>query len=535
MPDESQTSEERPASSPPKTAEAVVRQRSRVSAVWLIPLVAVLIGAFLVYKTFSERGPTVKIHFKTAAGLEAGKTQVKYKDLQMGLVTDIALADDISHVIVTVDFAKEAEDYLTENTRFWVVKAQVSAGRVTGLGTIFSGAYIGIDPSTEGRPVREFTGLEVQPVVTSDDPGTQFVLRSPTGGSFDVGAPVYYHRIHVGEVVSYELDESGDFVTVRIFVHTPHDTRVKTHTRFWNASGLDVELDAGGIRVNTDSLTSLLIGGVAFDNPDNLETGEEPPEGHVFPLHSSRHEALIQSYTIRRPYLLHFHESVDNLTPGAPVLFQGIQVGRVLDVRLELNPKTLVFRIPVLIQIEPERVTSREEITADPETRMKRLIEKGLRARLKTGALLTGKKEIELVMVEVTEPTPVVADGKYIEIPTIPAPLGALAANLGDIVKRLDQVPLEEIGDNLNRSLARLAATLENTERLTGQIEAELLPNVNAAAADASALLSPTSPVNAELRQLLVELTEAARSIRLMADYLERHPEALIRGKEGDR
>jgi paraquat-inducible protein B len=503
----------------------------RISAVWAIPLVAVLIGAFLVYRTFSERGPTVTISFKAAEGMEAGKTKIKYKDLELGTVDSIVLADDLSHVSVGASFVKGAERYLTENTRFWVVRAQVSAGRVTGLGTLFSGAYIGMDPSTEGKSQRDFVGLEIQPIVTAGEPGTLYTLRSETGGSFEVGAPVYFAKIQVGEVVSYELSESGEFVLVRVFVREPHDARVGANTRFWNASGIDVTLSAEGIKLDSDSITSILIGGVSFDTPKAVEAGDALPADHVFHLYENRTAAFQQSYGIKRRYSMHFDGSVDGLSIGAPVKLRGIQLGTVEDVRLQFDPRTNLSRIRVLVDVEPERILPKAQVAADPEEGLRALVKTGLRARLKTGSLLTGQQEIELVVIEGAEPAEVGRVGGYLDVPTVPTPLEALTSNLARIVDRVQRLPLEDIGNNLDRSLANLAGSLENTEKLTARLDAEVLPALTAVANDANALLSPTSTVNTELRQLLIELRDAARSIRLMADYLEQHPEALIRGK----
>jgi paraquat-inducible protein B len=521
-----------PASS---VAEAVVEHHSRPSTVWLIPLVAILIGAFLVYRNFADRGPRVTISFESAEGLEAGKTKIKYKDVELGLVDSITLAEDFSHVIVSAELVKSAEGYLTENTRFWVVRARVAAGRVTGLGTLLSGAYIGVDPSTEGKRRREFKGLEVQPVVTSEDLGTLFAMRSTSGGSYQVGSPVYYRHIRVGEVVSSHLSESGDYVEVQAFVQAPHDDRVRTNTRFWNASGLDVSLGAEGVRIDTASVTSLLIGGIAFDTLDTLDTLEdaaEPSKGHVFPLYANRSEALSRTYAIKRRYLLRFEESVGGLSQGAPVVFQGIQIGRVLDVKLEFDPEKTEFQVPVLIEIEPERIGSAELADDDPMPRVRILVERGMRARLKSGNLITGQKEIELAMIKDAEPAQVKTGGRYPEFPTVPTPFDQLTSNVASIVERLNKIPFEDIGANLDQSLARLSATLENTEDLTRKLDEDVMPGITASAQGASELLSPTSTFSTELRRLLLELGQAARSLRLMADYLERHPESLVRGKE---
>jgi len=518
-----------PASS---VAEAVVEQHSRPSTVWLIPLVAILIGAFLVYRNFADRGPRVTISFESAEGLEAGKTKIKYKDVELGLVDSITLAEDFSHVIVSAELVKSAEAYLTENTRFWVVRARVAAGRVTGLGTLLSGAYIGVDPSTEGSEERDFTGLEVQPIVTSEDLGTIFAMRSTSGGSYQIGSPVYYRRIRVGEIVSSKLSESGDSVEVQAFVQAPHDDRVKTSTRFWNASGFDVSLDAEGVRVDTASVISLLIGGISFDTSETLEDASAPPRGHVFPLFRNRQEATSRTYTVKQRFLLSFDESLEGLSEGAPVMFFGIKIGQVLDVKLEFDRDTLEFTLPVLIEIEPERIQRRQELAADPEAQVQALVDRGMRARLKSGNLITGQKEVELVILDDAEPAQARTVGRYLEIPTVPTPFDQLRSNVTDVVARLSKIPFEDIGANLDQSLVRLSATLENTEDLTRKLDEDVMPGITASAQGASELLSPTSTFSTELRRLLLELGQAARSLRLMADYLERHPESLVRGKE---
>ena len=247
--------------------EAVVQTRSRISLVWLIPLVAAAIGAWLAYKAYSEQGPEIAISFKTAEGLQAGKTKLRYKQVEFGVVERIELSPDISKVIVTARLEKGSEKFLTDKTRFWVERARVSAGSVQGLGTLLGGAYIGIDPVATGKPTNEFTGLEVPPVVTAGEPGRHFMLHAKELGSVEVGAPVYFRQIRVGEVVSYVLDDSGASVDIQIFVEAPHDQRVRENTRFWNASGVNVSLGAGGLQIDTASLTSILIGGIAFENP----------------------------------------------------------------------------------------------------------------------------------------------------------------------------------------------------------------------------------------------------------------------------
>jgi paraquat-inducible protein B len=514
---------------PGGVAEAVIERRGRPSVIWVIPVVALLAGAFVAWRAYSERGPAITIRFATAEGLEAGKTKIKYKDVEVGLVESIELSEDLSGVAVRAQMVRDFAPHLTENTRFWVVRARVAGGQVSGLGTLFSGAYIGVDPVREGARSREFRGLDEAPVVTTDEPGRQFTLRSYRAGAFEVGTPVFYRRIQVGEVVSSELDRSGEFVTVRIFVHAPHDERVRSETRFWDASGFDVSMSAEGVKVDTESVASILIGGIAFDTRG--DGGEPAAADAVFALHESRAASERPAYTRRVTWLLHFDQSVRGLTPGSAVEFRGIRVGEVRDVRLEYDADTQSFQIPVLVDVEPERIARVEE---DPELRRRaldRMVEAGMRAQLRSGNLLTGQLVVALDMHPKAEPAEVDWSGPYPELPTIPTPLEEITGSLTAIVQKLDRVPLDEIGADLRDSLAAMA-------ELTRQINQDVVPRLNDALASAdrtlasaSGMVGADSPVNQELRRALVELTETTRALGLAADQFEREPESLIWGR----
>lgn len=499
-------------------SEAVVTTRSRPSIVWLIPLVAAVVGAFVAWRTYSELGPKIEIAFESAEGLEAGKTEIKYKDVAVGVVEEIRLQEDLSGVLCTARMVKGAEDYLRDGTRFWVVRARVAGGQVSGLGTLFSGAYIGVDPVREGKRLRSFRGLEVPPIVTSDQPGRHFVLHSRRAGSVEVGTPVYFRKIRVGEVVSSELDASGEFVTVQVFVRAPHDQRVRRDTRFWNAGGVHVSVNTRGVEVDVESVVSLLVGGIAFETPLEETTGEPAEEGSVFELYPDREATEREVYTEKAYYLLYFDQSVRGLEVGASVEFRGIQIGQVRDVRLEIDPATQQFRIPVLIEVEPERFGNVQDI--DPKSRreaLQRLVQRGLRAQLQSASLLTGQLLVELDMHEGAPPAEIVWNDPYPVFPTIPTPLEEITSSLTRLAKRLEKVPLDRIATSVDQTLETARTALTQAEKTL---------------ASANALVGPDSPVNTELRRALVELTDAARSVGLAADQIQRQPDSLIFGKE---
>jgi len=518
--------------------EAVVSRRRGFSVVWIVPLVAAVIGAWLVYKAVSEKGPEIIITFHSAEGLEAGKTKIKYKDVEVGQVKDIQLSKDLSHVAVTASMTSGSEPYLTEKTRFWVVRARVSAGEVSGLGTLLSGAYIGLDPVREGAPRREFTGLEVPPVLTKGLPGRHFLLEAPTLGSLDVGSPVYYRQIPVGQVVSTELAPPGDRVHLLIFVNAPYDQQVHRETRFWNASGIDIEADATGVRIDTQSLTTILSGGIAFETPAAVEAPSPVEEDATFTLFANRQAAHEIVYTRRTRWLLHFQDSVRGLAPGAPVEFRGIKIGEVVDIKLLYDTRAQDFEIPVLIELEPERIQVVGEAPKDSKAFLEFLVAKGLRAQLKTGNLLTGQLLVDFDIHPEAPPSTVVYEEAYPSIPTIPSPLESILARLDGVLKKLETIPYGEIGRELQTAMVSLNANLEQARQLTGNLNEQTLPKIHASLDavqetldDMQQTVGPDSAVNIETRRTLAELGGAARSIRVLLDYIERHPEALLFGK----
>ena len=524
--------------------EAIVKVKKQFSIVWVVPLVALLIGGWLAFKAISEKGPTVTITFKTAEGLEAGKTMIKYKDVEVGQVESIDLSEGGSHVIVTAELKKGAEPHLTENTRFWVERARIGAGGASGLGTLFAGAYIGIDLGKPGgKPTRSFTGLEAPPVVTTGLPGHHFKLTAEKLGSLDIGSPIYYRQLKVGQVVAYEMEKDGTALDFQIFVHAPYNEFVRQNTRFWNASGLDVALDASGIRVNTESFLTMMIGGIAFDTPANLEPGAPAQEGTTFQLYESREQIFEKAYVQRRPWLLYFDGSVRGLAVGAPVELQGIQIGEVTDITLEFDQKKMAFRIPVLIEVEPERIKflgrETEHSFSDRKRGMDILVEKGLRAQLKTGNLLTGQLLVGLDLHSEAPPAKINWDGRYPELPTIPTPMEEITSGVTRIVEKFDKIPLEQIGKDLQQTMANLSKTTANLQTLVQKLDANVAPAATDTLKQAQTtlikvdrLLNADSPTGHELKRALAELADAARNISILMDYLERHPDSVIFGKE---
>lgn len=525
-----------PAPEPGDLPPAPALVRHRPSIIWLIPLVAALIGAWLAFKSYTEKSPTITIAFQSAEGLEAGQTRIRHKEVEVGRVTAITLSPDFGRVLVTAELTRGAYALLSENSRFWVVRARVSTYGISGLGTLLSGAYIGMDPGPKGREMRAFKGLETPPVLAPALPSETVELRAAKLGSLSIGSPVTYRQFHVGEVAGFDLGPNGGSVSIKIQVHEPYNRMIRPDTRFWDAGGVDVSLDANGFQLHTDSLAQVLLGGIAFENPDPPETARTGSANQPYTLYPNRAKAFERVFQDSHLFVLHFDESVRGLAPRAPVEFRGMRVGQVEDLKLSFDPKGLTARIPVLVALEPERFGLKDGHRGPLEELMARLVAKGFRARLKTGSLITGNLYVDLGFYPKAGRRALSRSGGYPEIPTLPSAGGALMDNLSTLAERLQALPLEDLAGQVRDTLPALRATLDQARTLLARLDTELAPQAKATLAQAQASLAALeqaagSGAQAELRQAMDAFAQAARSLRDLADTLERHPEALVFGK----
>lgn len=524
-------------------AVAVPARRRGLPLVWIIPLVAALIGGWLVVQAWLERGPVITITFKTAEGIEAGKTPVKFKNVDIGKVTTIGLSEDGSSIVVAAELTKNAERFLVEDTRFWVVRPRITGAQVSGLSTLLSGAYIGMDAGQSPVPRDEFVGLEVPPIVTADLPGREFVLRGEDLGSLDIGSPVYFRRIQVGEVEAYQLDEDGNAVTLRIFVHAPYDRYVSRGTRFWHASGLDFSVDAGGVKLETESIVTVLLGGIAFHTPaEAMKTGA-PEKDAVFTLFPNEEQAFKQPDTEVASFIVPFSESVRGLAVGAPVDFRGVVIGEVTGIELEFDRQKGEVRVPVRVNLYANRLRTRltrPSATTAPDNGelLDRMVARGLRAQLRAASLLTGQMYVALDFFPDAAPAKVDWNAEPPRLPATPGSLDELQVTLGRIARRLDKVPVEEMVAEMRQATTGLDQTLKGADALLRRVDGEVAPQLTAVLdearqtlGNARRTLGDDAPLQQDLRRSLEELSRAARSVRNLTDYLERHPESLLRGR----
>jgi paraquat-inducible protein B len=522
----------------------VRRRRFNASWIWLVPALAAIVGASLVVRSALEAGPQITISFQSGEGLEAGKTPVKYKSVVIGTVHSLALSADRNSVLVKVNLHKSAESFATENTRFWVVRPRIGLGGVSGVDTLFSGAFIGADVGDSTEPRRDFVGLENPPSVTHGSPGKSFELHSGDLGSIDVGSPIYYRRIQVGHVTSYQLDPDGKTVSLRVFIDAPSDRFVTQATRFWNASGVDVSLGANGLKLNTESLATVIAGGIGFQDAPGPQDDTPAPADTNFVLFGDEATAMRPPDGEPSYIRMRFDQAVRGLDIDAPVEFLGIDIGHVVSVNLDYDEATERFPIIVGAVIYPRRLGRAQTKLAAIAAKhgdadglaqtVGMLVGHGLRAQARNGNLLTGQLYISLDFVPGAPKVAFNPAAKPLEIPTARGSLSQLQERLDAIVGKLQKVPFDKIGNHLDESLTQLSSTLHH-------LNADLLPQlkgslqgINKTLGSADKALSGDSPLQQNLGMTLEELQRMARSLRVFSDYLAAHPEALIRGRRPD-
>ncbi|MHC2148837.1 PqiB family protein [Pseudomonas sp. 210_17 TE3656] len=531
---------------PPVPGPSTVKtRRFNVSLVWIVPIVAVLVGISLVVHNWLQQGPTIQITFKTGEGLTANKTEVKYRNVVIGHVTTVELSHDQKSVTATVNLVKQADNFTREDSTFWVVRPRIGAGGISGIDTLLSGDFIGADAGQSNSRAKVFKGLEMPPPITYGEPGKRFTLHTDDLGSLGVGSPVYYRKIPVGQVVAYELSKDGKGVDIEVFVHSPNDEFVTDNTRFWNASGIDVEVGANGFAVRTESLSSLLVGGIAFRAPQFNPDDQVASEDKVFELFEDEKTALAPPSGKPQYLALRFDQALRGLKVGAPVEFLGVEIGRVVSVNLDFDVEQRSFPVNVGIVIYPQRLGRAhtkllKALRHNPDDEnaaaqvLGTFIDNGLRAQARSGNLLTGQLYIALDFDPKAPKVVFDPNARPITIPTVPGSLEQLQEQFQAMVERINRLPIERIANNLDANLVEMRKGLAQFNSRTLPGVQGTLQEVSKTLQSANSTLADDSPQREQLTQTLDELGRMSRSLRELADYLGRNPESLLRGRPKD-
>lgn len=510
---------------------AQVERKRGISLVWIVPIVAAVIGAWLWWDAMQQKGPEITIEFRTAEGLEAGKTKIMFKSVEVGMIEAVELKPDLTGVVATARMGPKTAPFLRQATRFWVVRPRIGLAGVSGLSTLLSGAYLEVDPVRDGPESSRFVGLEEPPQTPTDAPGLKLALDADALGSVGVGSPVSHKGLTVGKVEGYHLLKDSDALRIDIYIDPAFAQHVRTDSRFWNASGIDLSFGAEGLKFTASSLVSLLSGGVEFDSVG--DEGDSPPAktGGVYRLYPDR-TASREVFTQAREYVLYVTGSVRGLSAGAPVEFKGMRLGTVKSYKLVQPRFTDALTdavVRVVVEIEPERLGLDFRTDATPKELIGNVIQRGLRAQLSTGNLLTGALIVDLV-IEPESPVKFRGLPDELEVPTIPSTSDEIAQTLGEVPKLMADA---------RRAVAALADVADSSDvKATVASAHAALDQAGALLTSISTQLAAQSSLQLRLADALDELAGGMRSIRQLADTLDRQPEALLKGKDssvGDR
>lgn len=503
----------------PTPAEPVVKPvkgsaMSRLSFVWLVPILALAISLGIAWQSYADRGVLIEIAFPSASGVAADKTELKYRDVTVGLVEDVRFSEDLSEVVVAVRVDKTLAPYLDQDAQFWVVRPEVSAQGISGLNTVLSGVYIeGQWDSETGVETTEFTGLDGAPLSDPSRPGTVIELRARDGNSIIAGAPILYKGIPVGKVEAPELTETGEAVVIRGFIDAPHDRIITTNTRFWDISGVSVSLGPGGVSLDFSSVASLVQGGISFDTL--VSGGESIASGHSFPLYADQGAArasLLDDPTGERLKVLAIFEgTVGGLSEGSVVRFRGLPVGEVESAAMiasDIGTRKVV-RLHATLSINPGRLGLGDEASSDAAMELlTSYVAQGLRVRLSTASILSSDLVVDLA--ELPDATPAeieTAENGLPLMPTVEADVGDLNASAEGVFKRINNLPVEEL-------LASIQGLITSANTLLASDDTrDIAPNINATMAE----LRTLTP---ELTKTLAETEATLKEVRLIASDL---------------
>ncbi len=535
---------------------------ANVSWIWVVPFITALLALGLFIYSVANSGPTITVRFQTAEGLEPGVTKVKYKAVEVGEVTSVRLSEDLSQVLAQIELNKAAQKFAVQGSRFWVVRPRIAATGVSGLNTLLSGAYIGVEAGNSNIVRKKFVGLEMPPIVAGDQEGHQFILHSDTLGSLEQGSPVFYRRIRVGQVVRYDLDKDGAGVTVHIFVNAPYDRYVNTHTRFWHASGVEFLLDSGGLKLNTQSLASLVAGGIAFQTAqtEGVEKAIAPAlDGAAFQLAANANEAMDAAGGPVVHSTLYFDQSVKGLSVGAPIDFRGLPLGQVRSTRVDFDARKRVFRMAVDVVLYAEQLEQlaramclsldcnsayKPKGASSAEQALTLLVEQGLRAQLQVGNMFLSSLYIALDFLptsaassntsktgQVLKSTVYPAKQLSLEIPTLPSEINSLQHSASTLLAHLNSIPFDQIGSTLQHTLTQANSILGHIDTQLTPQAIRTLESLERTLEQAKANLESDSPLQADIHRSLTEFSRAMQSLNTFTEYLARHPDALLRGQ----
>ena len=531
-----------------------IRRAQRWNIVWVVPLVALLLGGWMLFRHFTSAGPIAHVSFETAEQISASKTEVRCRSVKVGMVRSVALSDDLKSVMVNIEIDSNAQHLLRKGTRFWVVKVRFSGASVTGISTVLEGAYIELDPGPDNaEPESNFVGLETPPATNLSVPGRRVILTADEAGLLTSGSPIYFRGFEVGRIEGRTLSADGMRVSYNAFIQQEYSPLVTENTRFWNTSGIDISAGADGFKVKTPSLQAMVSGGVSFGVPDGEGPGKPAADNTSFVLHRDEDDANNTNFNPTLKLVLLFDQTVRGLSKRAGVEFRGITIGRVREISFDLNKSPGDPRIPVLIEIDPCLMcpsTDQKPDAAMGEEFVKAAVAKGMRAALKTSNLITGALYVDLDYYADADPAQIGKLGDHITVPTVSSGFAQLEAKITAFIDKYQAVDVDGTLNQIKAAAKEAETLLAESRTAIDDIKATVaaarktmedpeFKNLPADLRKAVASLDkavesvgPDGAVQGDLLRTLDELRASLRAIKGVSDTVNEHPNSLLFGRD---
>ncbi len=530
---------------PPIAVTPELRAAQRWNIVWVVPILALLIGGWMLYRNVSSKGPELRIRFQTAEGIFAGKTELRCRSVSVGTVSRVELAEDLQSVYVYCTLNSAYGDLLRKGSRFWVVRPRVSAADISGLGTLLTGVYIEMEPGTGPIGPTKWKGRETPPATSRSVPGLRLTLVSDEAGSLSVGSPLYYRGLEVGRVESRKLDADMSRIIYEVFIREKYRTLVRDNTKFWNTSGIDISAGVDGFKVRTPSFQAMVSGGVSFGIQEGLEPGAQVEDGMTFELHDDMDDAESSTFEPTLRLLLLFDQSVRGLSKSAPVEYRGIEIGRVTNISFDYAPERDNQKIPVLVEVDPSLLRALGTVTTqeDDILMLGNAVKNGLRATLKTGSLLTGAMFVDFDYYPAEKPAGLSYKGDFPVVPTLASGFAQFEVKIASILDKIDALPLDHTLTEITATVAEARDAIKEIEKVAAaakvtlededfrQLPADLRRTLGELE-KSLASVGPDGNVQGDLLRTLDELRGAIRSIEAMSDTIKEKPNSLLFGKE---
>ncbi|WP_371196318.1 intermembrane transport protein PqiB [Glaciecola sp. SC05] len=515
-------------------AKPIIKQKSRISPIWFLPIIAAIIGVGMLYQEWQDQGQQITISFENAEGLEINKTKVKFKNVNIGTLQSIEFSEDGDGILANLIIERDMTRFLRTDSQFWVVRPRVGSSGVSGIGTLLSGAYINLEPGKDQSISSNFIGLESPPVASPNDEGLKLILVSDGGKALGEGNPVLYRGFEVGAVEAVNFDVKSREISYDIFIKAPYHRLITTNTYFWNAGGFELSTTGLGVSVDFASVETFLSGGVVFDIPDDLPLGERITEITDFKLYASKSSVTEDRAYEYLEYAILVEDSVAGIQIGTPVEYRGIRIGRVAKPYLGFHQTNLIApgeeRIPVIIHIEPRRLSQDGSYSLEWfDRQFKQWIQTGLAATIETANYLTGSMKVSLDMSnELT--SEITFFGDYMVIPVGPTGFASILEKTDKLLAKLNALDVESIIASVNNTMATADTTLNSANDAVIATQS-VIENMNQTLLEGQEVmkgLQPSSPLYQELQGNLIELQNTMDRLQPFLEQISAKPNLLI-------